>query len=80
MEFSKFLIFKTFTSLNSFYLNCNCYFYRPRFGLFSNPVSTAVGDNGAYRPVPKKVDADGQVKTEPRNFYTTKMKKGHTDQ
>ena len=53
--------------------------FRQRFGLFSNPTSTAIGDNGQYKPVAKRTTADGEVITAPRNFYTTKMKVGKTD-
>lgn len=51
-----------------------------RHGLFSQPGSNAIGEN-TYAPpkVPKK-DVDGRVATEPPNFLTTKVKKGHTDQ
>ena len=55
-----------------------------RFGLFSHPVSTAIGDNGGYK---KKVrthflDLDprdpqtNKPVTELRNFYTSPNKKG----
>jgi hypothetical protein len=42
-------------------------------------VSTAVGDNHLFKPKVKRVDEDGRVITEPKNFYTNKMKVGHTD-
>lgn len=53
---------------------------KERFGLFSHPGSLAIGENTyAPRKKPHK-DDDGRVVTEPPNFLTTKIKKGHTDQ
>lgn len=49
---------------------------RQRFGLFSQPVSTAICDNSVDKNLKAKKDEDGKVITAPRNFYTTKMKKG----
>ena len=50
-----------------------------RHGLFSVPGSLAIGENTyAPRKVPKR-DDDGRVSTQPPNFLTTKIKKGHTD-
>lgn len=51
---------------------------QPRFGLFSQPGSLAIGEN-TYAP--KKVPKleDGRVVTQPPNFLTTNVKKGHTD-
>lgn len=51
-------------------------FSRQRFGLFSQPASTAICDNSVDKNLKAKKDEDGKVITGPRNFYTTKMKKG----
>ena len=63
-ESSKFILyFKAFINfVNSF---------RPRHGLFSQPVSTAIGDTNKYVPTPARRDEDGAVITEARNFYTS---------
>ena len=50
--------------------------YRPRFGLFSQPASTAIGDTNAYPNKEPRRNADGEVITEPRNFYTKRMRGG----
>ena len=42
-------------------------------------MSTAVGDTNFSVPVKPRRDEEGAVITEPRNFYTTKMKTGKTD-
>ena len=52
---------------------------RPLFGLFSQPVSTAIGDNNKYKTNRPARDEDGKPVTEKRNFYTTGSKRGHTD-
>jgi len=55
------------------------YGIKPRHGLFSQPVSTAIGDNHKYVPIaPRRDPEDGLVMTDPRNFYTTKGKSGKT--
>ena len=46
--------------------------------MFSVPISTAIGDDTYFKPKQAKKDADGRVITEPRNFTTKKVKKGHT--
>jgi len=48
--------------------------------LFSAQVSNALGETNSHG-VPKvaRRDEDGKVVTEPRNFYTTSVKKGHSD-
>ena len=49
---------------------------KQRHGLFTMPVSTAIGDNN-YFPVKKaRRDEEGAVITDPRNFTTKKPKKG----
>lgn len=55
------------------------FFIRPRFGLFSQPVSTAVGDTNKYKKVIPKRDDDGKVATAPKNFYTGPMKMGKSE-
>jgi len=64
-----------------FYYHILTYFcsFRPRFGLFSLPASTAIGDNATYKPKKPRITEDGEVETDPRNFYTTKMKSGQAD-
>jgi hypothetical protein len=48
-----------------------------RHGLFSLPVSNAIGETN-YFPVKKaRRDEEGAVITDPRNFTTKKPKKGH---
>jgi len=55
------------------------YGIKPRHGLFSQPVSTAIGDTNKYIPTPARRDKEsGEVLTDPRNFYTTKGKSGKT--
>ena len=47
--------------------------------MFSQPVSTAIGDTNKYVPTAARRDKEsGDVITEPRNFYTTKGKSGKT--
>lgn len=53
--------------------------YRPRFGLFSQPVSTAIGDTNTYKKLIPKRDEDGTVMMGPKNFYTTKGKAGKAE-
>ena len=54
-------------------------FYRQRFGLFSQPVSNAIGDNNGFQQKKRVLDEDGKVITAPRNFYTTRTKKGQVN-
>jgi len=53
--------------------------FRPRFGLFSQPASTAIGETNKFKTRHPKRDEEGAVILENRNFYSTKTKKGHTD-
>ena len=53
--------------------------YRPRFGLFSQPVSTCVGETNKFVEKKADKDEDGKVIIGPRNFYTKKMLRGKTD-
>lgn len=49
---------------------------KQRHGLFTMPVSNAIGDNN-YFPIKKaRKDEEGHVITDPRNFTTKKPKKG----
>jgi len=50
-----------------------------RLGMFSVPVSTAIGDDTYFKPKPPRRDAEGNVITDPRNFTTKNPKKGHID-
>ena len=52
---------------------------RPRFGLFSQPVSTAICETNHVKKLEKTVDEDGNVVTAPKNFYTTKAKGGKAE-
>lgn len=52
--------------------------FRPRFGLFSQPTSTAIGDNYPNKMVPTR-NKDDAVETKPRQIQTTGIKKGHDD-
>ena len=54
-------------------------FFRPRCGLFSQPVSTAIGETNKFIAKKAEKDEDGKVIIGPRNFYTTKMKTGMND-
>jgi len=47
--------------------------------MFSLPVSTAIGDDTYFQPKKARRDAEGAVVTEPRNFTTKNVKKGHID-
>jgi len=49
---------------------------KPRFGLFSQPVSTAIGDDSYFQAKIAKKNEDGTVVVGPRNFYTNPGKKG----
>ena len=40
--------------------------------MFSSPVSNAIGENATYKEKPPRRDEDGEVITDPRNFYTGK--------
>lgn len=48
--------------------------------MFSVPISTAIGDTNYFKPKPARRDAEGAVITDPRNFTTKNIKKGHTDE
>jgi len=50
-----------------------------RLGMFSVPVSLAIGDDTYFKPKPARRDAEGHVITDPRNFTTKNPKKGHID-
>jgi hypothetical protein len=50
-----------------------------RHGMFSIPISTAIGDDTYFVPKVAKRDQEGAVIIEPRNFTTKNVKKGHTD-
>ena len=50
-----------------------------RHGMFSVPISTAIGDDTYFKPKPARRDAEGAVITDPRNFTTKNVKKGKTD-
>lgn len=52
---------------------------RPRFGLFSQPVGTAICETNHVKNVQRNVDEDGSVVTAPRNFYTNKAKGGKAE-
>ena len=52
---------------------------KQRHGMFSVPISTAIGDTNYFIPKPPRRDAEGAVITAPRNFTTKNVKKGHTD-
>jgi hypothetical protein len=45
--------------------------------MFSVPISNAIGDNTYFKPKEARRGEDGAVITEPRNFTTKKVKKGH---
>ena len=47
--------------------------------MFSQPASTAIGDTNMFRAKEAKKDEDGKPIVGPKNFYTTRMKVGHTD-
>ena len=47
--------------------------------MFSVPISTAIGDDTYFKPKEARRDHEGAVITEPRNFTTKNVKKGHTD-
>jgi hypothetical protein len=48
--------------------------------MFSVPISTAIGDDTYFQPKKARRDAEGAVITDPRNFTTKNVKKGHTDE
>jgi len=56
------------------------YSIKPRFGLFSQPVSNAIGETNKY---PKKKanrdPEDGKPIIGPKNFYTRGIVKGKAD-
>jgi hypothetical protein len=50
-----------------------------RHGMFSVPMTLAIGDDTYYKPKGARVDAEGAVITDPRNFTTKNSKKGNID-
>ena len=52
---------------------------KQRHGMFSVPISTAIGDDTYFQPKPARRDAEGAVITDPKNFTTKNVKKGHID-
>jgi len=52
---------------------------KPRHGMFSIPISTAIGDDTYFKPKGARVDSEGAVITDPRNFTTKNVKKGKID-
>ena len=52
-------------------------YFRPRFGLFSLPVSNAIGETYTMgqKPFPERDEA-GLIVSGPPNFYTNKGQKG----
>jgi hypothetical protein len=52
---------------------------KQRHGMFSVPVSLAIGDDQYFKPTEPRRDAEGGVITAPRNFTTKNVKKGHID-
>jgi hypothetical protein len=56
------------------------YGIKPRHGLFSMPVSTAIGDNTRFNPKkPKRDPEDGKPITAPNNFGIRKARLGHAE-
>lgn len=49
---------------------------KQRHGLFTMPISTAIGDNNYFPTKKARRDSEGAVITDPRNFTTKKPKKG----
>lgn len=47
-----------------------------RHGMFTMPVSNAIGDNNYFPDKKARRDSEGAVITDPRNFTTKKPKKG----
>ena len=47
-----------------------------RHGMFTMPISTAIGDNNYFPTKKARRDELGAVITDPRNFTTKKPKKG----
>lgn len=52
---------------------------KQRHGMFSVPISNAIGDDTYFVPKQANRDQDGHVITAPRNFTTKNPKKGHID-
>ena len=50
-----------------------------RHGMFSVPISNAIGDDTYFVSKKARKDAEGHVITDPRNFTTKNVKKGHID-
>jgi len=55
------------------------FIYRPRFGLFSQPVSVAIGETNKFPSKTAHKDEDGRPIVGPRNFYTKREKRGKDD-
>ena len=58
---------------------CWRFIFRPRFGLFSQPVSVAIGDTNKFPSKTANKDEDGRPILGPRNFYTKREKRGKDD-
>jgi hypothetical protein len=52
---------------------------KQRLGMFSVPISLAIGDDTYFKPKGARRDAEGAVITDPRNFTTKNPKKGNID-
>ena len=52
---------------------------KQRHGMFSLPISTAIGDDTYFVKKLARRDNTGAVITDPRNFTTKNPKKGHVD-
>jgi hypothetical protein len=55
------------------------YSIKPRFGLFSQPYPIASGESNAFPKTRCRKGEDGLVETEPRNFYTKRLRKGASE-
>ena len=52
-----------------------------KHGMFQMPTTTALGDTHKYPKTTHARDADtGKPLTQPRNFYTSKVKTGKSDE
>jgi hypothetical protein len=47
--------------------------------LFSQPYPIASGDDAGFQKTKARRNADGEVITEPRNFYTKRLRKGASE-
>lgn len=50
-----------------------------RFGLFTAPVSNAIGETNFVRQIKPNLDEDKRVIIQPRGFYTRPHKQGRLD-